>query len=159
MDENSTTFLRLESLFRTNLIAKNETTSNSVLIEILINLNDLLIKAKKNDKRITFNDDIIIDEKFKIYDITDLIKNFRDAACHIHSFRRKIDSNNVSFGKAFGKCNWGAINGVEIKSKYDDDIAIIMGTNILYIKRHIYRVYSELKKTFNYQENHFLNNY
>lgn len=121
----------------------------SVLIEVLVNMKDLLIKSEKHlGKRVDFKDEIIINEKLKINDVTDLISNFRDAACHNDSFKRKFGSYVFSFNEMMGK-------GISIKSDnlnksniYDDDIAYNMGSNILFLKRHIERAFSEVEANF-----------
>lgn len=125
---------------------------NSVLIEILININDLLIKADKLDNRVIFNDDIILNDNFKIKDITDLIKNFRDASCHNHSFRKKFSLHSTSFCEIGPGCILGYIGDIKLENKYNDDFAFVMGKNTLYLKRHIERAFTEVEiifKTYN----------
>jgi hypothetical protein len=117
----------------------------SVLIEILINLKDLLIKANKLGHRIAFTDDINPDPTLKITDVTDLIGNFRDAACHSDSYRRKAQESTLSFNEIRGKGILMQINNLTIGSSYEDDIAFNMGQNILYMKRHIERAFNEVE--------------
>ncbi len=67
-------------------------------------MKDLLKKSEKHLRnRITFNNDIIPDENLKIFDVTDLISNFRDAACHNYSFRKKFGSGVMAFNEIRGK--------------------------------------------------------
>jgi len=143
---------RTRKLIDSKILWHNEDLifKQSVLIEILINLKDLLIKCEKHlDKRICFTDDVIKDEVLKINDITDLISNFRDAACHNDSFRRKIGSNVSSFNVAVGKFSF-QINDTRLSSDYSDDIAFNMGRNILFLKRHIERAFREIEEHFNF---------
>lgn len=122
---------------------------NSVLIEILINMKDLLIKSEKHlNKRISFTDDVVQDERLKIIDVTDLISNFRDAACHNDSFRRKFETTVLSFNEIAGKLVLMKIGDVIIGNKYSDDIAFNMGINILYLKRHLERAFFEVEDGF-----------
>lgn len=54
-------------------------------------MKDLLVKSEKIlNIRVSFKEDVFPDEKLKIKDIHDLISNFRDAACHNDSFRRRF---------------------------------------------------------------------
>ncbi|MEX2592929.1 MAG: hypothetical protein WD426_09140 [Anditalea sp.] len=121
----------------------------SVFIEVLINLKDLLVKSQKLlNQRVDFTDDVIKDEQLKITDVTDLIANFRDAACHNDSFRRKFGSFVSSFNEKRGKVPLGNIGNVRIENKFQDEIAFNMGKNILYLKRHLERAFYEVEKNF-----------
>jgi hypothetical protein len=96
--------------------------------------------------RLTFTDDVIIQEDQKIFDITDLISNFRDGYCHIDTYRKKHRNKAYSFIELRGnnKLQFDST----IAGKYEDDIAYVLGGNLLYLKRHIERVYSELHVVF-----------
>ena len=146
---------RLNEIFHSKILWQNPEIiyKNSVLIEALILLKDLTKKSEKYfDNRINFTDDII-KNKF-VNDITDLIGLFRDCMCHVDSFKKIVDEvenikgMTISFCEIQGKGNLININGFILGSKYDDDIAFIMGGNVLYLKRHIERVYLELTKVF-----------
>jgi hypothetical protein len=73
------------------------------------------------------------------------VTSIRDACCHIDSFKRDFDSNGNrgSYLVAYGKCNLAKINDLELKSDYDDDIAVFYGHNRLYFNRHIVRAFTE----------------
>lgn len=121
----------------------------SVLIEVLINMKDLLIKSEKHlGKRVDFTDDVNEDDKLKIKDVTDLIANFRDASCHNDSFRRNFGGCVSSFNEMSGKGVILKVGDLEIGSKYQDDLMFNMGNNILYLKRHIERAFNELEDNF-----------
>jgi len=141
---------RLESLLNSNILSTQEQHlfKESVFIEVLILLRDLLRKSEKYfDKRIDFTDDVNITDN--ILDVNDLIKNYRDAACHIESKDRNFDKNLVlNFNIIYGKCVAIQYGDNEIGSKYKDDVAFITGSNILYLKRHIFRTFSELITVF-----------
>ncbi len=143
---------RLKTLIESKVLW--DTTGNnlfrqSVLIEVLIHLKDLLIKSEKHlNIRIDFIEDINPDNNLKIFDVTSLISNFRDACCHNDSFRRKHKSMVSSFNEASGKSILFSIDNIDIGCKYDDDIVFIMGINVLYLKRHIERAYFELESIF-----------
>jgi hypothetical protein len=122
---------------------------NSVFIEVLINLKDLLKKSEKHLTKVDFKDDVLADDKLRIYDVTDLISNFRDAACHNDSFRRKYGSMVSSFNIAIGKGVHMQIGDKIIESNYEDEVMFIMGINSLYLKRHIERAFVEIKTRYN----------
>ncbi len=46
---------------------------------------------------------------------------------------------------ATGKCNLAKIGDLELKSEYEDDIAVFYGKNRLYFNRHIVRAFKEAK--------------
>lgn len=141
---------RLENLINSKILwtQVGKIYYNSVFIETLIHLKDLLIKADKLSNRISFTDDVIVNEKFKIKDVTGLICNFRDAACHSDTHRRKIGSLTSAFNIIQGKGGSMLIGDIKIENKYDDDIAFNMGGEILYLKRHVERSFLELKPFF-----------
>jgi len=139
---------RLDELLESRILWELPAKYNfrkSVFIEVLIHLKDLLIKASNLDKRITFTDDIVPDRVLRITDVTDLISNFRDASCHSDSYRRKAGGATLFFNEMRGKAGLAKINDVEIKNPYDDEIAFNMGQNVLLLKRHIERAYTEVK--------------
>ncbi|KAA6438833.1 hypothetical protein FEM33_15550 [Dyadobacter flavalbus] len=121
--------------------------TQSVLIEVLVNMKDLLIKADKLGNRICFTDDIYpdINPRIKIYDVHDLICNYRDAACHNDSFRRQYGDSVFSFNTIRGKGILFRSGEFSIGSNYQDEVAYNMGMNILYLKRHIERAFIEVE--------------
>jgi len=121
----------------------------SVIIEILINLRDLCWFADKAGLRLSWKDDLSADTACK--DVTGLIEFCRDGLCHSHTYHRFIDRENEISGirnLMFGKGIHSKINGAELRSDHDDDIAIFIGKERLYLKRHIVRVFRELLEIF-----------
>lgn len=139
---------RLNKLISSRILWEfnNPVHRQSVLIEVLVLLKDLLIKADQIGKRVNFIDDVLVDDKLKIKDVTGLISNFRDAACHSDSFRRLYGDGGIilSFNEARGVTNLISIGDYVIGCKYDDDLIFNMGKHCLYLKRHIERAYNEL---------------
>ncbi len=141
---------RIKELLDSNILSKDEPYSNSVLIEVLVLLRDLVSKAEKLNKRIDFDD--FIDKKILIFgerripinDITDLIKYFRDAAVHSHTVHRENSVGGcVAFCKIFGRSqSFGII------SEFDDDVCFIFGEVKLYLYRHIHRLSKDLEDIF-----------
>jgi len=122
---------------------------DAVLTEVLVNLNFCLLHAKFNLKsEIVFSDDIII--RTEISNVTELIRFFRNAACHHESPNKYFeDINNPKHNKSIFNTMFG--KGIEqidsrCESKYDDDVAFFCGINVLYLKRHIERAYDEVVK-------------
>lgn len=117
----------------------------SAFIELMICLRDLLHKVEKYAERIDFTDDVITNEY--VNDVTGAVTAVRDACCHIDSFKRNFDTNGNrgAFNVLHGAGVFGQVNGVELHSDYDDDIAIFYGANRLLWNRHIIRVFEECK--------------
>ena len=92
----------------------------------MVCLSDLLHKVEKYGDRISFPDDIMENEYVK--DVSDAVRAFRDACCHIDSYKMLFDKrgNRGSFMVAYGKCNLAKIGDLELKSEYEDDIAFFM---------------------------------
>jgi hypothetical protein len=103
----------------------------SVVLEILIHLNDLLLKLDKIGRRINRVDfvDFKVQSERKIYDITDMINYFRNAGCHNDSDKRRNK----------GMFLWSAI--VFGAYDYKDEVTIIMGDSALYARQHLVEVY------------------
>ncbi len=114
--------------------------------EVLINLNFALQFAKiVLKKEIDFADDIRTHGEIK--NITSLIRFFRNAACHIASPNRYFgDPNHPSGLKSmFSHINGKGVDDIDplCESKYEDDVAYFVGTEVLYLKRHIERAFNE----------------
>jgi hypothetical protein len=121
----------------------------SVFIEILVHMKDLLMKANISGKRISFTDDIIPDPELKINDVTDLIANFRDAAVHSDSYRKKVGINVSSgFNEIWGNGVLFSIDGIKVENKYQDDIGFNMGKHVMLYRRHLIRAFEEVNNYF-----------
>lgn len=117
----------------------------SIITEILIHLRDLLFKLNAIGNRIDFKDYITKDSEKGIEDISDLIKHFRDAACHNESPNRRNFKGYIFAGNIFAAYD------------FDDEITLLMGDSKLYVKRHLVRLYrSVLQRFASYDE--FLDN-
>lgn len=116
-------------------------TSAAVTL-LLINLNDLLQKLRSVNRTIVFADDI--HPSGNATNVTELINNARNAACHLNSGNHTIDSSKFSFCFFIGKCpNVIAIGDLVLGSDYENDVAILFGLNRVYIARHITRALNE----------------
>ncbi|MFD1107561.1 hypothetical protein [Sphingobium olei] len=112
------------------------------ITQILIELSDLLQKLDKNRKRICFKDDISQQDGGR--DVTDLIRDCRNASCHISSGAHIFQQNKFVFNVMVGYCPAAMqINDVILGCDYADDIAIFWGSLKLYAGRHIVRAYRE----------------
>lgn len=115
----------------------------SALTELLIRVRDLLAKAEKHAKRVSFADDVTA--KGNVRDVTDLIAFVRNAVCHIDSPNHDHDElqARITFNTVFGKACLAQIGETRIESNYPDDIAFFFGHQRLYLKRHLVRAYEE----------------
>lgn len=143
-----TNISRIEELLRSGIFEpanSGHVLQQSAFIELMICLRDLVAKVEKYGERISFQEDILKNEY--VDDVSDAIRSVRDACCHIDSYKRHFDENKNrgSFMVAYGKCNVGKINDLELKSEYSDDMAVFYGKNRLYFRRHIIRAYEEAK--------------
>ena len=117
----------------------------SAFVDLIICLNDLMQKARLIGLRITFSDDVVIENG--IADITDLIVVIRGAACHIPSESRKVATTNhiFVFNRGHGITNVATIDTIDLISEYADDIAFFYGHHRIYYKRHLLRAFNECK--------------
>src|SRR5262245_11345645 len=95
---------RTNKLLASRILWKDSTEllRPSVFLEILIHLNELLQIDKSHNKRLKFKEDITGSQN---NDITDLINDFRNAACHSESKRRWYDEYLLAFIEIRGKGN------------------------------------------------------
>lgn len=140
--------LRLNELFKKRILwDESSFYRKSAITEIFVLLRDLLYKSEHYcGARISFKDDILIDDKIK--DITALIRYFRNGICHIDSENRNLDPYIKFSFLYFNGITSVNLNGVTIHTKYTDDIGFIMGHQVIYIKRHLERAFKEVIDVF-----------
>ncbi len=115
--------------------------TQSVFIELLIRLNDILQTLSHRGKRIKFADDV---SGKGVKDITDLVNKLRNAACHERtSGETKFEGNTFIFNRIVGRINAIKIGDKVIGSDYDD-IAFFYGDKKIYLERHVKRLLSEI---------------
>lgn len=114
----------------------------AAVIHLLINLNDLLQKAAADGVRIAFREHIPDDSG----DVTDLVRNSRNAACHIGSSLRDADFGRFGFVSISGGSGTQIRFGdtFEVSCDFDDDIAFYFGPMRLYLRRHLLRALEEV---------------
>lgn len=139
---------RLQPLIESRILweTPNNLFRESVYIEVLIRLNDLLQKSRILGKRISFTDDIKVGGE--VSDITDLVRVFRDCVCHMDTDKRKHGEKSYAFIELRGKKKYE--HDETIECLYENEIAFIMGGNILYLQRHVERSFFELKQLYAY---------
>ncbi len=125
------------------LHSPNSIFTQSVFVELLIRLNDILQALSQKKKRINFTDDV---SGKGVKDITDLVNKLRNAACHDRtSGETKIGTNTFIFNRIVGRMpNVIKINNIIIGSDYNDDIAFFYGNKKIYLERHIKRLIHEI---------------
>jgi hypothetical protein len=108
---------------------------------LMINLNDLLMKAKKDGRSVSFCDHIESSEK--VIDITDLVSKMRNAVCHVNSPLRNVGPAPFSFNRFIGE-GYADNDGITLGCEFPDDVAIYYGQYRIYLQRHIGRAIREL---------------
>jgi hypothetical protein len=107
----------------------------AAITQLLIGLNDLLQKAKRDGKRVALIDHVQITEGRA--DVTDLIRDCRNAACHISTGLHNLGTNKFTFNTISGKRpNAFRIGNLTLGCEFEDDIAAYWGESRLYLKRN-----------------------
>jgi len=141
---------RCAELFNSHIFTKHEIFTQSAFIEILVRLNYLLQELSKKNNRIIWADDVQTDQNIK--DITDLVNNLRNAACHSDSPRNYISNSSIKFvfNTFVGKSpNAVQIGNISLGNEYQDDIAFYYGDKRIYLVRHIKKLLEELPNEIN----------
>jgi hypothetical protein len=117
------------------------------ITQMLIELSDTLQKANKAGRRVSFRDDVF--DGGANWDVTDLISNCRNAACHVSSGKHQFNQNKFTFNMAIGYSpNAFHLNGTTIGCEYADDAAVFWGGMKLFLKRNLLRAYDEAQLIF-----------
>lgn len=142
---------RCAELFNSQIFTKHQIFTQSAFIEILVRLNYILQELNKKNNRIIWADDVQIDQNIK--DITDLVNNLRNAACHSDSPRNYISNSSIKFvfNTFVGKCPNAVKIGenISLGNEYQDDVAFYYGDKRIYLVRHIKRLLEELPNEIN----------
>ena len=141
---------RCAELFNSQIFTKHQIFTQSAFIEILVRLNYILQELRKKNNRIIWTDDVQTDKNIK--DITDLINNLRNAACHSDSPRNYISNSSIKFvfNTFVGKSpNAVQIGNISLGNEYQDDIAFYYGDKRIYLIRHIKKLLDELPNEIN----------
>lgn len=139
---------RIDTIMQTGIFTPerfNDPLFESALTELLIRLYDLLAKSNKYATRISFSDDVNLSRDVK--DVTDLVSQVRRAICHPESSLHEIipEQLNFSFNGIWGKGTF-TVNETTVYSEFDDDAGLFFGTFRIYLGRHIFRAYAEVRK-------------
>lgn len=142
---------RCAELFNSQTFTKHQIFTQSAFIEILIRLNYLLQELSKKNNRIIWKDDVQTDQNIK--DITDLVNNLRNAACHSDSPRNYISNSSIKFvfNTFVGMCPNVVKTGenISLGNEYQDDVAFYYGDKRIYLVRHIKKILEELPNEIN----------
>jgi hypothetical protein len=156
-DEIGSTILRLHSIFSRSFIYRPNDLKLypyyiSVVTEVIINVDFLLMELadeRSLNHRISFTDHITpytpkkADHRYN--DITSLVHFFRNATCHVNAVSRILSfdgKQKVRFVFQTG-ATADKPSGIPHLCKFDDDVAILMGHHVLYVRRHLQRAYDE----------------
>ncbi|MFK3943947.1 hypothetical protein ACI2KC_20050 [Pseudomonas monteilii] len=131
---------KCQDIFNSGIFSSNNISSpifEPAVITILINLNDLLGKANKDGVRINFAEEVIQTDKIK--DVTDLVRECRNAACHIGSGEHLFEGvGKFTFNVVSGYMPTAFnMNGIQLGCNFADDIAIYYGEKRIYLRRHL----------------------
>lgn len=123
---------------------------------LLIHIWDLLAKANTDKQRIDFKEDFVVTEK--VFDVTELIRAARNAACHVSSGEHKLQPDvKFTFCVCFGHMpQMAIINDQVMGSDYHDDVAIFYGPTRVYLRRHIIRCLDAIRLIYPQQRPQFL---
>jgi hypothetical protein len=114
---------------------------------LLINLHDLLQKARGAGHPLTFSEHIDADDE--VTNVTELVAKCRNAACHVWHRSNNTSSKLFSFGRVAGYCPRATvIDGIRRGCDFHDDAAIYYGKYRLYLKRHVSRAIDALSVMF-----------
>lgn len=131
---------KCQALFNSGIFSSEQISTplfESAVTFMLINLNDLVAKANKDGMRIVSTDHIEVADKIK--DLTDLIRECRNAASHVGSGENMFEGvGKFTFNVASGFCP-RAFNlyGIVLGCDFADDIAIYYGDKRIYLRRHL----------------------
>jgi len=131
---------KCQEIFNSGIFSSNNISSpmfEPAVIAVLINLNDLLAKSNKDGLRINFVDEVAQADKIK--DVTDLVRECRNAACHIGSGEHLFEGlGKFTFNVVSGYMPTAFdLNGVKLGCDFADDIAIYYGEKRIYLRRHL----------------------
>jgi len=114
--------------------------------EVMICLNDLMVKSDKFATRISFTDDVDITPE--VYDATELIIFVRDAVCHIGIYNHFVVPNKIKagFNVAYGKGSFPLFTGFVLVCPYENEVTFHFGLYRIYLVRHIIRAFEEAQK-------------
>ena len=136
---------RVTELLDTEALNSPNVFQESVLIEVMVKLHDLLQTLSQLGYRINFTEDVVEG------DVTDLVSKIRNLACHSESEGHFLDKEHhvkFTFNVSYGKGNLAIINGRELTSDYDDDVCFFFGEQKIYLKRHILRALQEAQEKY-----------
>lgn len=148
---------RIERILASNVLVVNHVLTESAFIEVIVRLSELLQKANSQGHRVTFTDDVCIYPN--INDITDAVRECRDAVCHVRANghfitpegrpkprgRSTDGCSKLTFNVASGRVILIQTPRYTIQSEYDDDVCFFYGAHRIYLKRHIIRATKEVK--------------
>jgi len=158
---------RIQTILDCGILNRKYELTESAFIEVMIRLSDLLQRADSLGKRIRFKDDVKLfppnaKGRHGVRDITDAIRECRDAVCHPQANGHYITPEGypkpprapkdncaqMTFGMTRGKTKWIKTPQYTIESDYEDDVCFFFGAHRIYLNRHIKRAFKELKPIF-----------
>ncbi len=119
----------------------------AIVTTILIDLNDLLRMMDREGHRLAWRHDIW--PQWPASDITELVANARNAACHTTSGHRVANGGGKVVFCVFGHGPRNiAINGIPMWCPYPDDLLVVWGSNPVFVRRHLKRALDDAEAYF-----------
>lgn len=110
---------------------------------VIVLLNDLLAKCAALDHRITFDDDVIATLSTP-KDVTSLVRDVRNAVCHLGSPQRRIPQGSLTWAYYSGVLPNAIVTAdATYGCDYADDVAVQFGPLRIYLRRHVVRAFHE----------------
>jgi hypothetical protein len=145
------TLLQLEKLINQGFIEDPENIKHwyytSVMIAVLVHLDFILQEINNMGAEIDFTDDIPTykgNRRDAYHNVTTLLHFFRNAACHAATTKR-LTPKKAMMAFVYQHGLKPDRLGMPHLCQYEDDIAMLMGHHVLYVKRHILRAFKEAK--------------
>lgn len=144
--EVSAAYFSIEKVLRSGVLDQQRSPLfEAAITSLLINLNDLLQKAKDVGSRVAFQDDVDVPGN-PTADVTDLINKARNAACHLPSALQSVGWGRIRMNVYIGYCPRALVTPTETYGcDYADDVAVQYGPLRVYIGRHILRALIEVQ--------------
>jgi len=140
---------RLSDIHNSGLLTRQDTFLSPIyralIMETILLTNDVLKRADLLGKRVSFTDQVIPRKAPAINDVTDLVREVRNAICHTNSHLHEVGKfgNVVTAMFIWGKGNTILGDGIIHSSDFDNDMAICFGELKLYLSRHLITAYNQ----------------
>ncbi|MGF7240683.1 putative Fe-S cluster-containing radical SAM superfamily protein [Pseudomonas oryzihabitans] len=146
-----TSIRKCEELFNCGIFSPGNVSGplfEPAIVSLLIRLSDLLRKSDADGMRISASDHMECTEKIR--DVTDLVRECRNAACHVGSGEHLFESvGKFTFNVVSGYSPKSFMLGdIELGCDFHDDMAIFYGAKRIYLRRHLLSAFEAVRKNY-----------